>query len=88
MRVVSCIGQLLSGLSLQSASFSHRAVFVGFVVDRVLLGHVFLCVLHFSLIVVISPMLHPFISFRRDQYYIILAVDLNFNHFAQELSAW
>jgi len=41
MQVVSCIGQLVSGLSPQSASFSHRAVFVGFVVDRVLLGHVF-----------------------------------------------
>jgi len=88
MRVVSCFGQLLSGLSLQSASFSHSAVFVGFVVDRILLGHVFLLVLQFSFITVISLMLHPYISFRCDQYYIILAVDINFNHFAPELSVW
>jgi len=34
MQVVSCFGQLVSGLSLQSASFSHSAVFVGFVVTE------------------------------------------------------
>ena len=36
-----------------------RSVHVGFVMDRVVLGHAFLQVLHFSVFSILPPMSHP-----------------------------
>jgi hypothetical protein len=41
----------------------HRSVHVGFVVDRVVLGHAFLQVLRFSIFNIMPPMYHPHIRY-------------------------
>jgi len=52
---------LVAGFSLQRPRFSPRPVHVGFVMDRVALGHVFLQVLQFSLFSIILQMYHTHI---------------------------
>jgi hypothetical protein len=50
--------QSLTGFSPRRSGFAPRAVHVEFVVDKVVLGQVFMQVLQFSLVNIIPPMLH------------------------------
>jgi hypothetical protein len=50
--------QLIAGLSPRRPGFDPGSVHVGFVVDKVALGHVFLRVLRFSPVNFIPPLLH------------------------------
>jgi hypothetical protein len=53
---------LVTGLSLQRAGFLPKSIHVGFVVDKVALGQVFLRVLRFSPVIIIPPLLHIHLS--------------------------
>jgi hypothetical protein len=55
---IQWLRQLVAGLSLQRAGFDPGSFHVGFVVDKVALGQVFLRVLQFSLVNFIPPVLH------------------------------
>jgi hypothetical protein len=50
--------RLAAGLPPWRPGFNHRSVHVGFVVDKVTLGQVFLQVLRFSPVNFIPPVLH------------------------------
>jgi hypothetical protein len=50
-------------------------VCVGFLVDKVAIGQVYLSVLEFSVVSIIAPMHHIHIAFIYHECYIILAVD-------------
>jgi hypothetical protein len=58
---------LVAGLSLQRVGYDLRPVHVGFVVDKLTLGKVFLPELRFSLVFTILPTCHirSFICHRR-----------------------
>jgi hypothetical protein len=55
---VPWLRRLVAGLSPRRPGFDPGSVHVGFVVDKVALGHVFPRVLRFSLVNFIPPMLH------------------------------
>jgi hypothetical protein len=55
---VPWLRRLVAGLSPRTPEFDPGSVYVGFVVDKVALGQVFLPVLQFSHVSMIPPMLH------------------------------
>jgi hypothetical protein len=58
LRAVSRLRQLVAGLLPRRPRFDPRSVHVGFVMDKVALGHVFPRVLRFSPVSFIPPVLH------------------------------
>jgi hypothetical protein len=54
-RAVPWLRRLVAGLSPRSPVFAPRSVHVGFVVDKVALGQVFLRVLRFSPVSIVPP---------------------------------
>jgi hypothetical protein len=59
---VPWLRSLVTSLSPQRAGFAPGSIHVGFVVDKVALGQVFLRVLRFSLVSIIPPSLSKLIS--------------------------
>jgi hypothetical protein len=55
---VPWLRRLVAGLSPRRPGFDPGSVHVGFVVDKVALGHVFLGVLRFSPVSFVPPLLH------------------------------
>jgi hypothetical protein len=65
--VVPWLKQLVTGFSPQKPGFKPGSVHVGFVVEKVALGQVFLQVLWFSPVSIIPPLLSKLISSVRFQ---------------------
>jgi hypothetical protein len=63
MSAVSWLRRLVAGLSHCRPGFSLRSVHVGFVVDKVALGQVFLRDLRFSSVIIIQSWLYIFIYY-------------------------
>jgi hypothetical protein len=69
MKAVAWLRSLVAGLSLWRPSFDPGSIHVGFVVDIVALGQVFLRVLRFSPTNIIPPLLHIHLSPPHDVCY-------------------
>jgi hypothetical protein len=61
---MSCSGRLVAGPSPRSPGLDPRTVNVRYVVDKVAFGRVFLRVLRFLPVTVISPVLHSHLHLR------------------------
>jgi hypothetical protein len=55
-QAVPCLRRLVAGLSQRSPGFAFGSIHVGFVLDKVTLGQVFLRVLRFSPVNIIPPL--------------------------------
>lgn len=74
-RAVPWLRQLVNSLLLQKPGSLPREFLVGFMVDTVTLGHIFLRVLRFSPIFLIPPMFHTHNSFIYNHCCVIVAID-------------
>ena len=59
LKDMSCLRGLIAGLSLQSAVFRLRLTYVGFVANKMVLGHVFLPALPLSNVSTIPTTFNP-----------------------------
>jgi hypothetical protein len=70
IRAVTWLRRLVAGLSLRSPGFEPRSIHVGFVVEKVALGQVFLRVLRFSPVNIIPPSLSNSYHHQGDEQYV------------------
>lgn len=58
-----CLRKLVTGFSPWRLGFDSRGAHLGFVLDEVQMGQVFLCIIQFIIVSIIPPVLHTNISF-------------------------